>query len=348
MLRRCVLLALLLCGLPCSAVRCDYTTSPRYGGGAYNTLMMVRDRRGEHLLGTEHEVPSGAELSGGDLCKPAIVVQTDTRLPSDTVLAFLRYGLASADSASINATQQAWSDASVAINAAYAALHGYAYVFGHITGTARRSAQWQKVPILRALAAQCPSSRLLFLDSDAYVRAFTERIRGHPSAGLAGAFDSSWLKENGDRCMSMQEHNEAFQAMDASPAIEMGLHGRSSVNTGVLFFPNPEKTGGLLEAWWEQTQDWKEWDNRWPREQQALSILMLRNSTLRRDVVLLDPLFYGGPRGTYVRHHYGKSHNVQPPTQEMGLTLTLICERIRELGLPMNATSFHVVEHASV
>jgi galactosyl transferase GMA12/MNN10 family len=293
MLRRSVLLVLLLCGLPCAAVRCDFTTSPRFGGGAFNTLMMVRDRRGEHLLGTEHEVPSGALSSSEDLCRPAIVVQTDTREPSQTVLDFIRSGLASADTESINATQQAWVDASVAINAAYAALHGYAYVFGKITGKARRSAQWQKVPILRALATQCPSSRLLFLDSDAYVRAFTERIRSH-SAGMAGAFDSSWLKENGDRCMSMLEHNAAFQAKNSSPAIEMGLQGRSSVNTGVLFFPNPAKTEQVLSAWWEQTQEWTEWDDKWPREQQALSLLLMRNSTLRQDVLLLDPLFYGG------------------------------------------------------
>jgi hypothetical protein len=32
----------------------------------------------------------------------------------------------------------------------------------------------------------------------------------------------------------------------------------------------------------------------------------------------------------------------------MGLVLTLICERIRELGLPMNTTAFHVIEYASV
>jgi hypothetical protein len=247
------------------------------------------------------------------------------------------------------ATQAEWLDATMAVNAAYAALHGYGYAFGHVVGSARRSAQWQKVPFLRALAQQCPSSRLLFLDSDAYVRAFTERILAH-GAGLAGAFDSSWLKENGDRCLTMEEHNRAFQEMDASPSIEGGVPGRTSVNTGALFFPNPAKTVDMLAGWWEQTLSWTQYDDTWPREQQALSVLLLRNSTLRRDVLLLDPLFYGGPRGTYVRHHYGKSHGQQRPTAEMGLVLTLVCERMRELGLSANATAatFHVVEFASV
>lgn len=362
-------LLLLLCALPCAALRCDYTTSPQFNGsgfnsGAFNTLMMVRDRRGEHMLGTERGSHSSQASETGDLlCRPAIVVQTDTRRPSAAALDFVRGGFLG--DAAAAASQQEWSEASVVINAAYAALHGYTYVFGLITGKARRSAQWQKVPILAALARQCPTSRLLFLDSDAYVRAFTERVRGH-SAGLAGAFDSSWLKENGDRCLSMAEHNAALQAMDASAAIEGAVPGRSSVNTGVLFFPNPAKTAGILAGWWEQTKEWTQFDDTWPREQQALSVLLLRNRTLRRDVLLLDPLFYGGaapdapscsradhrlspgPRGTYVRHHYGKSHSVQRPTTEMGLVLTLIRERMRELGLAVNGSTFHLLEYASV
>jgi len=342
---------LLLLALRCSALRCDYTISPQftngsgYRGGAFNTLMMVRDRRGEHLLGTErgdHVSGTGEEDA---LCRPAIVVQADTRRPSQAALDFVRGGFAG--DAAADATQADWSDATVVVNAAYAALHGYAYVFGLITGKARRSAQWQKVPILAALARQCPSSRLLFLDSDAYVRAFTERVRPH-SAGLAGAFDSSWLKENGDKCLTMAEHNAALQGMDSSAAIEGGVPGRTSVNTGVLFFPNPAKTGGLLETWWEGTKAWSQWDDRWPREQQALSLLLLRNRTVRQDVLLLDPLFYGGPRGTYVRHHYGLSHARQRPTVEMGLVLTLIRERMRELGVAPSPNTFHVREYASV
>jgi hypothetical protein len=345
-LLRSSFVALLFFVLLSSAQRCDYTTSPRFGGGAYNTLMTVRDRRGEHLLGTDRRAGENVSTPVDPLCRPAIVVQTDTRAPSQAVLDFVLSGFAPAAAA---ATQQEWVDSTVAVNAAYAALHGYAYVFGRVVGSARRSAQWQKVPVLRSLAQRCPSSRLLFLDSDAYVRAFTERLRGH-SAALAGAFDSSWLKENGDRCLSMTEHNRAFQAMDSSRSIEGGVPGRTSVNTGVLFFPNPAKTMDMLTGWWDQTWDWTEWDDKWPREQQALALLMLRNSTLRRNVLLLDPLFYGGPRGTYVRHHYGKSHTVQRPTAEMGLVLTLICERIRELGFSVNASAatFHIIEYASV
>ena len=247
------------------------------------------------------------------------MVQSDTRAPSAEAVAYAQAGFQGP------ALLASWVDATFVLNAAWAALHGYAYTFGRITGKARRASSWQKLNVLLNLSSSCPRSRILYLDTDAYVRAFTERV-GHESVALAAAFDAGWLKELGHACLDMAEHNARFQLMNVSGAIEGGVPDRCSIQAGVLFFLNPAKTHTFLRTLWDAAppQYEERFEQVWPFEQKAISQLLLRNETLRKDVLLLDPLFYNGPRGVYVRHHYGNSHSKQNATSEMRLTLELI------------------------
>jgi len=227
-----------------------------------------------------------------------------------------------------------WVDATFVLNAAWATLHGYSYTFGRITGIqgARRAASWQKLNVLLHVARECPQARIVFLDTDAYVRAFTERV-GHETVALAAAFDAGWLKELRHECLDMTQHNAIFQGMNSSGNIEHGVPDRCSIQAGVLFFLNPAKTQAFLRTVWDAAPPAYEerYETVWPFEQKAISQMLLRNATLRKDVLLIDPLFYNGPRGVYVRHHYGNSHLKQNVTSEMALTMESIQLELEEL-----------------
>ena len=309
------LVALSLLALVSPDTRCDYYA----GRGAFNAVYSVRDRRGQHVMHSRHALPEEVGEPDAGRCRPVLVVQSDTRSPSAEAVAFALGGFLGP------AAMQTWVDATFVLNAAWAALHGYAYTYGRVTGKARRASSWQKLNVLLNLSASCPQSRIVYLDSDAYVRGFTERV-GHESVALAAAFDAGWLKELGHVCLDMAQHNARFQAMNASGSIEGGVPDRCSIQAGVLFFLNPAKTRSFLRAFWEAAPpDYEQrYETAWPFEQKAMSQMLVRNETLRQEVLLLDPLFYNGPRGVYVRHHYGGSHTKQNVTAEMRLTLELI------------------------
>jgi hypothetical protein len=334
-LPRLLLFLSLLSG--CDCIHCDFFLK---ADGPHTAEYSVRDRRGRSVFGgprghdgmlpkTMFVPPQGAPA----YCRPVVLVTSDTRKLRP---ASLEFGLHFNESLFAHVSQvnrllesvrNSWVDTTFLINSGYAQLHGYGYVYIRVVpakGTVR-APTWHKLPAIRMIANACPTSKIVFLDSDAYIRALTEPIvedTSHIPEALAGAIDGAWLRATYYACLSMSRHESILRS-------GVWRKGMGVVNGGVLFFLHPEKIVPLIDAWWAVEAG--KYDFRFAHEQKALEMLLAANSSWRSEVALLDPTLYNGPSGVFVRHYAGggKKGNISADAQFM---VESVLDRIARSG----------------
>jgi len=286
-------------------------------------------------------------------CKDTVIVQGDTRRPSQWVLSsdlkFPIYDYLYVAEAVMNNGLQTIIDAVFMINSAYAYLHGYGYLFLKINGTTSNSAGWAKVGILQYVATVCPHATVLFLDSDAYIRSINSEInyntsfhskqhKDRPKQYSSLSMDTfeiampiecqwmSWVNTQSllkGRCLSMNTHNRVFQTGEWNPEAHAGV-----LNTGMIFLANAGRALPLLIKWWNfprrhKSRTVNRYVGVWPFEQQSLAFLLRADIALRKQFLMLDPSYYSGPDGIFVRHLYGKVNKIHGARQDSDLHWTL-------------------------
>lgn len=225
------------------------------------------------------------------------------------------------------------------VNAAYASIHGYGYVFFTAVSHGSREPTWARVPAMNYMLKECPDSYLLALDTDAYIRNMVDPfdLALFPKLGytLAFSLECQWFVQSQSSCMAMGHHQEMFEKTDW----EVGNTG--ALNTGVIFVINPRTAAPLLSEWYNFTNDprWegKKYNRDWPQEQKALSEwLQWGNISRRKDVMMLDPSKYNGPEGRHIRHLYGfhktfsSARSIAMGDHDLSDVLTLAITRLRQ------------------
>ena len=150
---------------------------------------------------------------------------------------------------------------------------------------------------------------MVYLDTDAYIRAPSEALRTvrHPrNRTFALAPECNWFRSSvggAGACRKMAEHQVA---MDRAEKFE-GTAVSGLFNTGVIAVLNVPASVPILEAWWNFPAP-KEAYSSWPWEQRVFtSMLVSQPTVLGRQVLMLDPSSYNGNDGKLVRHMYGSA-----------------------------------------
>ena len=232
-----------------------------------------------------------------------------------------------------------------AVNRAFAAAHGHAYVYARIlSGCGRGLAAWCQLPAVlnlltqRSAAAELLDHRfssahrfswVLAVDEDVAFNsregfaAFLEHARNLASEQRPPAHTSTVGGGGPSRChgrcqpagtndMSDSDCSSDYHVAEEPPCLMVAkeIDGWPGVNVGCRFFRNSRATHRLLDEWWA-------WPLRLPRaaarpylhgfpgEQNALNDAILSNRSLRRCVHVSPNRDLYGPPGRFARHFTG-------------------------------------------
>jgi len=219
------------------------------------------------------------------------------------------------------------------LNAAYAALHGYAYRyhFDNQCGGGRHKT-WCKLQALHAVMTSGSSplpDAVLFLDSDAYIRT------DYPLA-LDGLLDAGF-----HRALALDEGDETWPGIynriptedppisrhthltDLQTRFENETYGWAAVmehkdllNTG-LWLEMPGAVGWnltFIETIWQMGASVEGGRYRVDpyHEQRIMNLLFIKSSYYRSKVSLLEDILYNSPRSPCVVHLYAEKKTLEP------------------------------------
>lgn len=294
--------------------------------GMRNGVFANRDRGGPIFFKRNHHTyyDSGLNMDNSS-CAPLIILQSHHRLPSEEAKTRVSSGAIQPEKleAFFNLS---CADRTFMINSAYARVHGYGYYYFTPKEPFPRNGFWSIVPAMKYVLKECPSSYLLALDSDVYVRNVADPfdLAMFPTINrtIAITLECDWFTGGKEQeCMDMNQHQRIFEDDDW----EVGYVG--AVNTGVIFVTNPHAAPKFLDEWYDMTNDprWedgKKMNLKWPGAQKAIQVMLQwGNKMRRREVMLLDPSKYNGPDGIYVRHLYGAAkHDKKKNAEEQMFT----------------------------